>query len=248
MNSKKKNANHKNMPAIVYVLRISLIISILFNLAKITFNIIDAKNSSGIYIYNQISKDVEIELWTILTLILCFLPEFLDTRIKIHLPIIFETIIVIFIYCAIFLSVRFDLYYRFFWWDDLLHATSGIIIGFIGAIYIYIINKRYSMNLSPRLIAVFTFAFAVSLGVLWEMFEFTIDVFFGTANQKWDLPPDTNLIILGKPYQGSGLRDTMSDLIINAFGALIAAVSNFFIYIRDRKKALKLLRKIAPGK
>ncbi len=66
------------------------------------------------------------------------------------------------------------------------------------------------MDVSPLLVAVFAFTFAITMGVLWEIFEFAIDWVFGTTMQSWDLPHDTTLI--GRAFQGSGLRDTMSDL------------------------------------
>jgi uncharacterized membrane protein YjdF len=115
-------------------------------------------------------------------------------------------------------------------------------MGFIGFIVIYTINRRYSINLNPLLVALFSFNFAITLGVMWEILEFTSDVFFRTASQKWDLP-DT-AILLGKSYQGSGLRDTMSDLIVDSIGALITSFITYFLYKNKRIKTLNRMEKM----
>jgi hypothetical protein len=84
--------------------------------------------------------------------------------------------------------------------------------------------------------------YAVTMGVLWEMFEFSMDIVLGTDMQKWSLP--TTVRILGKPYQGSGLRDTMSDLIVDSLGALITSVICYFLYKHEKKKTLDMMHEI----
>lgn len=54
--------------------------------------------------------------------------------------------------------------------------------------------------------------FALGVGALWEIFEFTMDSLFGMNMQK---------PMLGDP---SGLTDTMWDLIVDATGALVISV------------------------
>ncbi|MDX9816200.1 MAG: hypothetical protein RBT06_04605, partial [Smithellaceae bacterium] len=118
------------------------------------------------------------------------------------------------------------------------------IIGFIGFIAIYKINGKYSMNISPLLVAVFSFTFAITIGVFWEIFEFVLDVFFETTLQSWDLPETE--ILMGASYQGSGLRDTMSDLIVNSMGALLTSFICYFLYKKEKKKTLQMMREIFP--
>ena len=101
------------------------------------------------------------------------------------------------------------------------------------------------MNISPLFIAIFTFSFALTLGVLWEIFEFSGDALFHMNMQRWSAPPGTPL--LGQEYQGNGLRDTMSDLIVDAIGALIAAVAAFYWYKADRQRVLNVMRSAFPG-
>ena len=100
------------------------------------------------------------------------------------------------------------------------------------------------MDISPLLVAVLAFTFAITMGVLWEIFEFAIDWVFGTTMQSWDLPHNTTLI--GRAFQGSGLRDTMSDLIVNSLGAFLTSVICYFLYKREKKKALALMHEIFP--
>jgi len=125
--------------------------------------------------------------------------------------------------------VRFNLYDDVFWWDVVLHAASGVILGFIGFLLIYKLNSRHSMNISPLLVAAFVFTFSVTMDVIFEIYEFFMDIIFGTDMQSWDLPATT--IELGKSFQGIGLRDTMSDLIFDAIGALSISIVCFF-YIK----------------
>ena len=102
------------------------------------------------------------------------------------------------------------------------------------------------MDISPLLVAVFSFSFAVTIGVFWEIAEFSLDVLLGTANQKWNLSDDA--VLIGKPYQGSGLRDTMSDLIVDSIGAFITSTVTYFLYKNDKKKTLAEMKKILePG-
>jgi hypothetical protein len=193
----------------------------------------------------RLSKNIEAAFFAVITLILTFGPDIIEKREKIDIPDMLEIIIVLFIFAGIFISVQFNLYYTFFWWDDLLHTLSGVILGFFGFILVYKLNYKYSMNLNPLLVAVFSFTYAVTLGVLWEILEFSMDALVGSAHQKWDLPETE--IMMGKTYQGSGLRDTMSDLIVDSIGAFITSVVAYYMYKHQKKKTLEEMRKMIKG-
>jgi drug/metabolite transporter (DMT)-like permease len=229
---------------ILWSIRLLLMISIVVNITLMITGSSPHEHASRQEILEAFSKKIELIFWTLVTLMLSFLPDYIEKRRHIHLPHLLEIIIVVFIFAGIFLSVRFDLYYQVFWWDDLLHILSGVIIGFIGFIIIYKINGRYCMNISPLLVAVFAFSFAVTMGVIWEIFEFAMDALLGTTMQSWDLPETT--FMMGKPFQGSGLRDTMSDLIVNSIGALFTSVICYFLYKKDKKKTLAMMHEIFP--
>jgi len=227
------------------LIRVLLIVSVIANIAITAIFILTDQDITKDEILSEITKRIEFVFWGIVTFILTFGTSYVRQRNKVYLPEILEISIIVFIFAAIYLSVRYNLYYRFFWWDNLLHGLSGIIIGFIGFIMIYKLNHRYSMDISPLLVAVFSFSFAVTLGVFWEIFEFTSDAVLGTATQKWDLPSTARL--LGQEYQGSGLRDTMSDLILNCLGALITSVIAYYLYKNEKTKILNEMKKIVPG-
>ncbi len=225
--------------------RVLLLVSIILNFIIIIASTVHDDRVSVSELMSETGKRVEFIFWGAITLFLTFVPDYIERREKMDIPDMLEIVIVLFIYAGLFLSARYQLYYRFFWWDDLLHTLSGIIIGFIGFIVIYKINHNYSMDISPLLVALFSFTFAVSLGVIWEIMEFTADVFLGTANQKWDLP-DT-AVLIGKSYQGSGLRDTMSDLIVDSIGALVTSIITYFLYKNEKKKTLELMEHMLQG-
>jgi len=243
MNQKNRQMENQNHYYIIWAIRLLLIISILANIVFITLHLLSDDLVTKKEIIEELSQRIELLFWSVVTLTLTFLPDYIEYK-NIHLPHILEIIIVIFIFAGIFLSVRFELYYNVFWWDDVLHTLSGVIIGFLGFIIIYKINSKYSMDISPLLVAVFAFTFAITMGVLWEIFEFAIDWVFGTTMQSWDLPHNTTLI--GRAFQGSGLRDTMSDLIVNSLGAFLTSVICYFLYKREKKKALALMHEIFP--
>jgi len=217
----------KTKDTIFLLIRLTLIISIVANILIPFFAYLHGSN-----FIEGILKNGELIFFGIITLILSFGSDYIEKKNNIHIPEIFEIIIVLFIYAALFLSVNFNLYYRLFWWDDLLHTLSGVIIGLIGFITMHKINHKYKMNISPLLIMLFSFCLAVTIGVFWEIYEFLLDIFLGTANQKWNLP--STEIMIGKPYQGSGLRDTMSDLIVNCIGAATTSIIAYFTYKKNK--------------
>ncbi|GHT64466.1 membrane protein [Spirochaetia bacterium] len=224
---------------IFLVIRITLIASIIINFVLI-FGFLSDPEENKSEVFSLYSKNFEFIFCALVTFALSFGTAVIEAYQKTDIPDILEIVIVLFIYAGIFLSSQFNLYYTYFWWDDLLHTLSGIIIGFIGFIVIYKINHKYSMNISPLLVAFFSFAFAVTLGVIWEILEFSCDALMGSAHQKWDLP-DTE-ILMGKPYQGSGLRDTMSDLIVDSIGAFITSLITYYMYKNQKKETLEKIK------
>lgn len=161
----------------------------------------------------------------VLTLWLTFLPFVLAEKNHVKLPSSFQIIILLFIFAAQYLGEMKEYYIKFWWWDLMLHTFSGIILGFTGFLLVYILNKeeRVQMYLSPFFMAFFAFTFALSVGALWEIFEFTMDNMFGLNMQK------------------SGLVDTMWDLIVDSIGALIAAFYGYLYAKKDEDGTFKNL-------
>lgn len=144
----------------------------------------------------------------IMTVILA--PTLLRDRLPVRLPAELLILTLVFSFAALFLGEVRSYYQRIWWWDIALHATSGLLLGIMGFLLVYILNesRRIDLHMRPRFVALFAFMFAVSVGALWEVFEFSMDRIFGLNMQKPMLGDD------------SGLTDTMWDLIVDTLGAL----------------------------
>ncbi|MEX2353517.1 MAG: hypothetical protein WD709_04965, partial [Gammaproteobacteria bacterium] len=136
---------------------------------------------------------------------------------QVRIPHEFELLAVVFIYASLFLGEVLDYYTRYWWWDMLLHGGSGLLLGILGFLLIYVLNEdeHIDLNLSPGFMAFFAFVFAMAFGAIWEVFEFSMDQVFGLNMQK----PMFN--------DPSGLTDTMWDLIIDGIGALIISLLGY---------------------
>ena len=241
--TKYKQSTHEY---VLLTIRFLLICSVIINVAYIIIHLFDYSPATRSTLMNILDRNITITTWAIVTFAVTFLYDYFEKNQNIHIPDILETIIIIFIYASMFLSVLFNLYDDVFWWDVVLHTASGVILGFIGFLAIYKINRKHSMNISPLLVSTFAFTFAVTMGVIFEIYEFVMDIIFGTDMQSLDLPATT--IEIGRAFQGIGLRDTMSDLIFDTICALSIAVICFFLYKKDKKKTLKLMHEVFPDK
>ena len=155
-------------------------------------------------------------------LVLTLIPAIFRRSYKIRLPVEIDLVAVIFVYAGIFLGGVQGYYTSFWWWDGLLHAISGILLGMAGFLLVYVLNtsEKINLNLRPSFVAIFSVGFAVALGVIWEILEFAADHFFGTSLQE------------------TGLVDTMWDLILDLLGALLVAVLGF-VYLRRERHLLE---------
>lgn len=145
------------------------------------------------------------------------LPMLVFRRLEIYIPPVFELLAIAFIFAALFLGETRGYYARYWWWDIALHTTSGALLGILGFLLVYILNEtpRLDLSMRPGFVAFFSFCFALAIGAIWEIFEFSMDQLAGTNMQK---------PFLGDP---SGLTDTMWDLIVDAIGALVIAILGY---------------------
>lgn len=147
------------------------------------------------------------------TFVLTLLPRVVVGWFSIRLPTSFLVGITVFIFCTIFLGEAFDFYNRYWWWDAALHFGSALGFGLIGFLLVFMMFDGDSHRAPALSVAFFGFCFAMTIGALWEVFEFAMDQLFGMNMQK------------------SGLRDTMGDLIVDALGAFIGAAAGY-LYLR----------------
>ncbi|MFH1270075.1 MAG: hypothetical protein ABII03_00385 [Nanoarchaeota archaeon] len=148
-----------------------------------------------------------------LNFLITFLPKLFEKKYKINIPIEFEILVLVFVFASLFLGEVKDYYLRYWWWDVVLHVGSGVALGFVGFIVLYVLYKGDKINAKPFTIAFFSFCFAMALGAVWEIFEFAMDQFFGLSMQK------------------SGLIDTMWDLIVDGIGAVFASAIGY-LYLK----------------
>lgn len=166
--------------------------------------------------------------WTVLfvsaiAMVAVWLPLLLAKNRNINIPVGFQFLLVLFVYSTLILGEIRGFYTKFWWWDVVSHAGSSIALGFIGFLILYSLYYSGPLKANPALLSVFAFSFALSLGALWEIFEFAMDNLFGLDMQK------------------SGLVDTMWDLIVDAVGAFITAVSGYF-YVKHRKRGIGIFQ------
>lgn len=216
----------------------------------------------AIAVLMAINKNYEGTFLCILTLLLFLLPAFVQTKFNVSLPTTLEVIVLIFIFAAEILGELADYYVRFPIWDTMLHITTGFLAAAMGLSLIDLLNRsdRFKFALSPFYVALVSFCFSMTIGVLWEFFEFSADVLLSTDMQKdmivhhissVALNPNgkndpimikniTETVVNGTPlglggYLDIGLYDTMKDLMVNFIGATVFSVFGFF-YSKYRGK------------
>lgn len=159
-----------------------------------------------------------------------FLPNIISKRAKIIIPSNMYIAYILFLYGCIFLGEIRNYYYKIPNWDTILHTFSGAMLGIVGFSFVNIINKneKVHVELSPVFVVIFAFCFAVALGVIWEICEFTVDDVMGSNMQKFAMEDGT--AILGR----EALKDTMEDLIVDTMGAFVMSIIGY-ISIKYKK-------------
>src|SRR5688572_4699124 len=122
-------------------------------------------------------RDWENVFLTAIVIALTLVPAFLFRRYRVIIPPEFQLIAAAFVFVSLFLGSALDFYFRFWWWDIVLHTASGFLLGIIAFISLYVLNQTDQLptGMTPAFRCFFGFTFAVTLGVLWEIFEFIVD-------------------------------------------------------------------------
>lgn len=199
---------------------VSFIVPIVF----LIYRIVVSSNELPTEIYTRTRSDYVLMLvQCILGVFALMLPTFVSRKYKVQIPTNMYMLYVIFLYGAIFLGEVRNFYYNVPHWDTILHTFSGAMIGALGFSFVSLMNKEENipLNLTPFFVAFFAFCFAVTLGVIWEIYEFTFDGILGLNMQKFALEDGTGLI--GR----AALSDTMKDLIVDAIGAFVMSVIGY---------------------
>ncbi len=197
-----------------------------------------------------------------LTLLLLVIPSLVQITFKVELPTVLEIIILVFIFAAEILGEISEFYLMFPFWDTVLHTMNGFLAAAIGFSLVDLLNRseRTVFSLSPLFMAIVAFCFSMTIGVIWEFFEFGMDQIGGFDMQKDTVIHTISSVMLNPEgrnvpfairgitetavngqelglggYLDIGLIDTMEDLIVNFIGALVFSVIGFF-YVKNRGK------------
>ena len=190
-----------------------------------------------------------------LTLVLLIMPSLIQINLKIELPTALEIIMLLFIFAAEILGEIQAYYEKIPMWDTVLHTLNGFLMAAIGFALVDILNrnKKISFQLSPAFLAVVAFCFSMTIGVIWEFFEFGMDQIFHLDMQK-DTIVNTIYSVMLDPAGGNhvvgvtgirdvavngeslglggyldiGLLDTMEDLLVNFIGATVFSIIGYF--------------------
>lgn len=210
----------------------------------------------------------------VLSLILFLLPSFAEERLHVEIPATFQIIIYLFIYAAEILGEVNKFYTAIPGWDTMLHTINGFLCAAIGFSLVDLFNKTSTrVNLSPFYLSVVAFCFSMTIGVIWEFFEFTMDSFFYLDMQKdtivntigsVTLDPThsqipirvsgiTKTVIYTKSgdtvtidggYLDIGLNDTMKDLMVNFVGAICFSIIGYIYNKTHNKKAGEITERL----
>ena len=200
-----------------------------------------------------------------LSLVLMIMPSIISWRLKIVLPDTLEIVILLFIFAAEILGELNSFYVRVPHWDTMLHTINGFLCAAIGFALVDMMNRndRFTFQLSPLYLAIVSFCFSMTVGVLWEFFEFSGDYFLGMDMQKDTIvtaihtvnldPTLTNTVIHVRDiadvivvhsdgtqqamglggYLDIGIIDTMKDLFVNFIGAVVFSFIGYF-YVKKK--------------
>ena len=205
-------------------------------------------------------------LLCVLTLFLLLLPALVETTFKVELPTPLEATVLLFVFAAEILGEIGSFYQHIPHWDTVLHTITGFWAAGVGFSLVDLLNRRSQRNhLTPLFVALVAFCFSMTVGVMWEFFEFGSDRFLHTDMQKdrivsrvdtTELDPDKNnnvvhirevdhtvlygadgteLARIDGGYLDVGVIDTMKDLFVNMIGAVVFSAFGF-LYICHREK------------
>lgn len=204
-------------------------------------------------------------LLCVLTLLLFTIPTIFSETLNITLPSTLETIVYIFIFAAEILGEVQSFYTHVIYWDSILHTINGFICAAIGFSLIDLLNTNDNIhiNLSPIFVSIVAICFSMTIGVIWEFFEYSVDklllkdmqkdtivktISSVTLDEKKENNPivvdniektiiytkDKEVVIEGG-YLDLGINDTMKDLFVNFLGAITYSLIGF-LYIKNRDK------------
>ena len=170
-------------------------------------------------------------------LVILNIPLFISKKFRCYIPNFITITLYVFAFAHFVLGEIYRAYDHVFLYDKILHTTGGVIFAILSFSVIWLLNNSESkkIKLSPFFIVLFTFCFTMTVEYVWELVEFAADRLFGANMQRWQdgltQLPDGSYVT--SPAYGSGLKDTMTDMIVNVLGCLAVCI---VAYIGMRRK------------
>ncbi|MBQ3494606.1 MAG: hypothetical protein IJA69_04240 [Clostridia bacterium] len=161
-------------------------------------------------------------LLRIFAIILTFVPLGLKYIFKIKMSFCLSTCYFGYLFLSFFLGMFFDLYNKYFIVSLLMNGVSGALLAFFAMTILRSLFK--DKQISAKVIFLFSLLVAIALSACWEMFEYICDVIFDMNYQNY---LDSNNV----PFVGNhALLDTMTDIIANFVGAILASLASALVY------------------
>jgi hypothetical protein len=168
-------------------------------------------------ILSAVRRDYESVFISCFTLLLFLLPSILTKRLRVTLPSTLECIILLFVFAANILGEINNFYVRVPHWDTLLHTLNGFNCAAIGFALVDMLNRheRVSLHLSPLFLSVVAFCFSMTIGVLWEFYEYTADRILVLDMQKDTVIHEFNTVTLDDTQDNIAIQvRNIADVII----------------------------------
>lgn len=238
--------NHKNTVAVFVVLRALVVLT---------------------GVLSALRQDYESVFIAVVTFFLLLLPSILSNKLRIELPGTLEIILLCFIFASTILGEINKFYVRVPHWDTVLHTINGFCFAAIGFALVDMLNRheRISLRLSPAFLAIVAFCFSMTIGVLWEFYEYAGDRLFVLDMQKDTVIQEFNSVTLDETqnnipirvkdiadvavihtdgsiqplgvggYLDVGIHDTMKDLLVNMVGAVVFSAIGY-CFVKQKGK------------
>lgn len=215
--SDSQKENKKAHSIIAWLVLFSLIASMIYAIIKTFLSPVDGTILGEKYKSDYMLMIVQ----CLLGIAAMLLPGWLGRKWRLEFPSMMVLLYVLFLYAAVYLGEVRSFYYRFKNFDSVLHASSGVMLGALSFSVVQLLNRSSNVKLSPLFIAIFAFAFASTLGIFWEFYEYAVDGLLGLNMQKFLLEDGTPLV--GR----EALKDTMKDFMVNAIGSGFISVLGY---------------------
>ena len=227
-------------------------------------------------VLSALRQDYESVFIAAITFFLLLLPSIISRKLRIELPGTLEVFLLCFIFASTILGEINKFYVRVPHWDTILHTINGFCFAAIGFALVDMLNRheRVSLRLSPLFLAITAFCFSMTIGVLWEFYEYAGDRFFVLDMQKDTVIRDFNSVALDESmnnipirvtdiadvaiihsdgstqalglggYLDVGIHDTMKDLLVNMVGAVVFSAIGY-CFVKKKGKG-KFAPRVSP--